>query len=235
MYKERDSNESTYRLVVSLVSLSRYSSLDMASYFALRVDGDQHQPFSQWFDGLGSSYLIVRETVDGENVHMHMVFTAEIPIKSIRSRFNRAFPDLVGNKAYSLTTVQDLDKYHRYLCKGADEDSLPEILARQGVIYTNDWVHDRHGEYWDINAQLQVERDKRKRPVFDEVLDEAISKSVKWTDDVQLSKMYIRQLSQRAKGINLFAVRSQVNLLKIRLCPDDSALDALAEAVAYKQ
>jgi len=204
------------------------------NHFALRVDGDAHAAFSEWFDGLGSSYFIVRETVDGENVHMHMVFTAEIPIKSIRSRFNRAFPDLVGNKAYSLTGVEDLSKYHRYMCKGESEDELPEVLAKQGLLYTADWIHDQHGAYWDVHNQLQVKKDSRKRPAFEIVYDEAVTKQIKWNDDVALSKLFISTLAQQAKPINLFSVRSQINLLKIRLCPDDAALDALAEIVAYK-
>lgn len=206
----------------------------MPDHFALRVDGDQHQRFAEWFDGFGSSYFIVRETVDGENVHMHMVFTAEIPIKNIRSRFNRAFPDLTGNKSYSLTGVEDLDKYHRYMCKGNSEDELPEVLAKHGMIYTADWVDDRHAEYWDVHNQLQVKKDSRKRPAFEIVYDEAVSKQIKWNDDKQLAKMFINTLAQQAKPVNLFSVRSQVNLLKIRLCPDDAALDALAEIVAFK-
>lgn len=165
---------------------------------------------------------------------MHVLLITNKNIKQVRNSFTRAFPGATGNGGYSLTAVEDGSKYRRYVCKGADPDTAPEIVGRQGVEFTDEWVASQHESYWEVNKQLQEAREKRKRPVFEVVYQECVTEHVLWHDDKTIAKKYIKHMSEANKGINLFQIRSSVNLLKIKLCPDDSALDSLAEIVANK-
>lgn len=200
-------------------------------YYAVRLDGDDSASLSTFLALLGC-YFIVRESVSGQNVHMHAVVYSSEKLKTIRSRFLRAFPACSGNGSYSLTTVDDVDKYHRYLCKGADKDSAPEVVGRQGLLYTDEWVASQHESYWQVNDQIASSKSSRKRSVFEIVYDQCVSEDVYWNDSKTIAKKWVLALSQANKGINIFAVRSNVNLLRIKLCKDDKALDTIAQSVA---
>lgn len=208
----------------------------MALEFALRVDGDASSALAMFLATLGA-YFIVREVAGeaGANVHMHALIITDVVIKNVRNRLLKKFPDLSGNKAYSLTVVEDSEKYRRYLCKGESSEKLPEVVGRQGIEFDDDWVAARHAAYWEVNEQLLAARNARKRTVFERVFQECVDEEVRWDKDIVIAKKYIRELSKDGKGINLFAVRSQINLLQIRLCPDDSALDCLAEKIADRR
>lgn len=208
----------------------------MAYEFALRLDGDNSAALALFLATLGA-YFIVREVAgeSGQNVHMHALIITDSILKNVRARFMRKFPEAVGNKSYSLTIVEDGDKYRRYLCKGEDAEHLPEVVGRQGLEFDDEWVQATHDAYWEVNEQLLAARNARKRSVFERVLQECVEEEVRWDKDIVIAKKYIRELSKDGKGINLFAVRSQINLIQIKLCPDDSALECLAEKIADRR
>lgn len=207
----------------------------MSQSYALRVDGDDSAKLAAVLAPLGA-YIIAREKAKhGGNVHMHALLHTDENIKNVRNRIVRAYPGQGGNGWYSLTKCQDVDKYERYLCKGDDDAEGPEIVGRQGIQFTDTWVAEKHKLFWDVHAQLLAASKKRKVPVFDRVFQQCVDDRVSWRDDEAIAKKYIKALSEDAKGINLFAVRSQINLLKVRLCPNDDAIEALAVAVASRQ
>lgn len=205
--------------------------------FALRVDGSDHSPLVSVLSQFGA-YFVVRETVEGENPHFHALLVSDKPIKVVRNKLVRTLfpegtgPAVRGNGKYSLTLVEDADKYRRYICKGVDEDSLPEVVGKCGMEFTDDWVKQRHSQYWDVHAQLEEAARAKKAPVFETVLRECTARGIRWDHDVMICRLYINELAKRDKAINVFSVRSVVNLIKVKLCPDNSAIDALAQAVA---
>lgn len=204
-----------------------------STHYAVRLDGTDASSMIECLSLLGS-YLIVRETVDGDNPHFHALLTSSKDIKAVRNKFVRTVkppPGVKGNGFYSLTKVADFEKYCRYICKGEDEDTMPEVVAHQGVMFTEDWIHDHHVEYWDVHEQLSKRARDAKVSVFEVVLQRCVVLGVRWDQDVKIAREYIKELSLRNKFINSHSVRSAVNLIKVRLCPDDSAIDALAQIV----
>lgn len=209
--------------------------------YALRLDGHNHLPFTSFLATLGS-YVVVRETVDDEgsptNPHMHALLVTDQVIKVVRSRLIRALfpsgsgPGVRGNAAYSLTAVADAAKYRRYICKGVDEISLPEVVGKCGVEFTDEWVSDQHEQYWDVHRQLKEAASRQKRSVLEDVLAACTAQQIRWDQDVKICKIYINELVKRNKVINVYSVRSSVNLIKVKLCPDDSAVDHFASLIA---
>lgn len=203
--------------------------------YALRVDGHDCVPsLVAWLGNYGG-YLVVRERGDGaENPHVHAYIDSEVEIRIVRQSFNRKFPAFVGNGKYSLTKVDDEDKYLRYMCKGEDAEHGPDVAGMMGVRFTDAWIAETHRKYWEVAQQVREAQQRRKRSVFEVVFDECVKEGVRWSEDEVIAKKYIRETAAAGKGINLFAVRSQVNLLKVRLCPDDSAIEELSRYVAGK-
>lgn len=213
----------------------------MSSEYALRIDGHDHAALSAVLSSLGA-YIVVAETVDDDgtptNPHMHALLICDRKIKDVRNKLVRSlFPSgstsgVRGNAAYSLTAVADAAKYRRYICKGLDEVSLPEVVAKCGVEFTDEWVSDQHEQYWDVHRQLKEAASRQKRSVMEDVLAACTAQQVRWDQDVKICKLYINELVKRNKVINVFSIRSCVNLIKIKLCPDDSAVDHFASLIA---
>lgn len=204
--------------------------------FALRVDvgpgGADSGALVDWLRADGGAFFAVSEHgAEGpdDNPHVHvLLFSGKRP-DALRKAFTRAFPALRGNGSYSLETVRDLEKYERYCCKGPCAEEGPAVLASHGVQYTEEWITDRHAEYWEINEQLQAAKRARVIPVFDSVFEQAVEAQIAWNDERRLAKLFIQELAARDKPINTYSVRSQINLLMVKLCPGDEAIDRLAE------
>lgn len=204
--------------------------------FALRVDCrdiDVVNRLLSWLEADGGAWFAVLEGGE-DNPHIHAVLHSGKKIATLRQSFNRAFPDCTGNGAYSLTGVVDLDKYHRYMCKGDGPDACegPQVVGAYGVQYTDEWLCQQHEAYWDENRAIAEAKKAKALPLLDEVAALCRDANVRWDHDQQIAALLIREQVRRGKALNTFALRSQVNLLKVMLCPDDRAVDHLAEKVA---
>lgn len=194
---------------------------------ALRIDGC-FDDVIKWADKWHLGGFAVRETVAGENQHWHFVLEGPKSLKQLRSSFNREVPGLTGNGAYSLTQVKDIEKYLRYLCKGGGEGQLPEISWTNSLIYTSDKISELHDAYWSENKKLK----KRKAgSMIDWIVDEAKRRAIQYHARDKLAEMYIRELAERGKPINLYSIKSNLNTAQFLLCPDDSILRSLTDHV----
>lgn len=161
--------------------------------------------------------------VEGQNEHWHWIIFTDKPIKNVRQSLTRAVP-LAGNGAYSLTVCRDVEKYQRYICKGTAEGSGCEVCW---INLLEDKTEEYHAAYWAEHKKL-----KRKcGNMLEAVLLECQQQQVTWDDRQKISKIYIKELCNANKPINLFSVRSNVNLLQVKLCPTDRALEQLCEQV----
>lgn len=198
---------------------------------AVRLDGTDPSDLINFLDDDGGAYLVVKEVV-GDNHHFHAVVRSRRAVQPFRMAFKRAMPsDMVGNGSYSIAVVRDLDKYHRYLCKGEQHGVWPEVVGANGIQYQDlEWQNAQHDAYWEENARLEGAR--ALRPVLDVVLDLCKRDRVLWHMRERIAFLYIKEMAARGKGINTFQCKSAVNLIAIKLCPDDSAVEELARIVA---
>lgn len=195
---------------------------------ALRVD-KCFPEVKAFIESKGCGGFGVRE-VAGDNEHWHFVLETDRfkNLQSFRVQLTKAVPGLKGNAAYSATKVEDIDKYYRYLCKGASEGEAAEVAWRNSLLFTDEWISERHAEYWQENKRLKK---KRTGSVIDFVVDECRRDGLDWKDREKIAIRYVTEMSKRAKPFNQFAAKAAVNAVQLQLCPDDSAIRMFAEAV----
>lgn len=196
---------------------------------AIRIDGHSATELISVLDKDGGAYLVVKE-LEGSNPHFHAVLHSLRKLSAVRAAIKRAIPTLNGNGSYSVAQVRDLAKYQRYMMKGESEDVMPVITAGFGLMYTDpSWQEEQHDAYWEEAATLT--RKRKAAPVFEAVLHECKVRQISWQNREAIGRIYIKEQADRDKGINIFALKSQVNLIQIKLCPDDSAIEDLARQI----
>lgn len=110
-------------------------------YFKIRVDveplGTRCDDFVLFIQRY-SPMLLVEELVGTTNAHYQGMLYSKSPKdisvsaeeRKIRDAFKSKFPELVGNKSYSIGTIkptdEDLQTYITYLCKGSSSTSPPD-------------------------------------------------------------------------------------------------------------
>lgn len=199
----------------------------MAFYhLALRLD-TSFDDFFAFLDRRSEAGFVSREVAaSGEHVHAY-VYTRLKP-NSYRVILKREVAGLAGNGAYSVSECKDVEKYQRYICKGEFAGSGVDCVWKCGLEYTDDKLWQLHQDYWALNRVVKL---RRENSVLDYVIDRCKEEGVAWDDRRTISEMYIKELVARSKPINLFSVKSNVNLIQVQLCPDDSALKNLAAYV----
>lgn len=201
----------------------------MANNVAIRIDGDFAAEVKQFLDKDGGAYLVVKE-LEGSNPHYHVVLHSDRKLSAIRTALKRAIPQLSGNGSYSVSGVRDLEKYQRYMAKGESQHVMPVVVCAHGMEYTSAaWLEEQHDAYWAENQALNSR--KRKAPVTEVVLQRCKEKAIGWSNREAIAVEYIKELADRGKGINIFATKSQVNLIQVQLCPGDEAIEDLARQI----
>jgi len=193
---------------------------------AVRIDKEV-QKAKAFLDSKNLAGFGVRE-VAGDNEHWHFYVETESKAASFRVMLKRAVPELSGNGSYSVADVRDVDKYVRYMSKGESASVMPEVVWTSGLMWTAPKIEELHDEYWTENAQLKK---RRVSSVMDHVLDVCRDEGVAWDDRAGIAEQYIKELVARNKPINIYSVKSCVNLIQVKLCPTDDAIKILSQQV----
>jgi hypothetical protein len=193
---------------------------------AVRIDKEV-QKVKSFFDNRNYAGFGVRE-VSGDNEHWHFYVETETKPASLRVLLKRAVPELAGNGGYSVSDVRDVDKYLRYMSKGESSAVMPELCWTSGLLWTSDKVEELHDEYWAENKEMKK---RRTTGVMDHVLDVCRDAGIAWDDRSAIAEEYMKELVARNKPINIYSVKSCVNLIQVKLCPTDDALKILAQQV----
>lgn len=199
----------------------------MAQY-ALRMDYDRSADRGTLSDYLASNssrYLVVFETAEGENPHVHAIFYSEKKLAALRKAFQRAFPSKNGNGSYSMKACDEkFEDYIAYMCKGASREDPPVVELRQGLDYTDAAIESAHGRYWVNNDAIMEARRARsvKLDIVEAVEKVAKENGVRSHERAEVAKIYIRMKKAQKKGINLFQARAVVNTVCVLL--DDTGV-----------
>lgn len=226
-------------LILLLVSSGHGGQVDMAVSYALRADSNEHLSGNlvAWLTAVATCFFVVKEFggANGENPHVHCYFESDKKLDALRKDFKRKFPGNAGNGGYSLKECDDdVEAYGRYMCKGPDKETLPDVVARQGLRYTDEWVRDMHDQYWVNNAALMT--NKRKRAAQGNAVErlelECKEKGIRWDDRKAIALEFVRLYKASARPINTFFARQVVNTVSCLLDPSGDAEERLATEIA---
>ncbi|AXH75275.1 MAG: hypothetical protein [Cressdnaviricota sp.] len=200
----------------------------MAPFYeiALRIDKGFDDCLA-WLDRRSESGFCVREYADSGE-HYHAYILSALKPTSFRVVLKREVDGLAGNGCYSVSEVKDVDKYVRYICKGDFDGSGVDVVWKCGLEWTDERIYEAHVDYWSSNRSTKL---RRLNGVLDYVTDECKAEGIAWDDRRTIAEKYIRELVARSKPINLYSVKSSVNLVQTKLCPTDEAIKCLAEKV----
>lgn len=211
----------------------------MVYRYALRIDldGVDAAAVVAFIARVAIAYLVARETVDGANPHIHAFLTSETKMAGMRKAVQRFLSGDRGNAGYSLKEcAPEYDDYLTYICKGNSSTEMPEIVGKQGIEYTDEWVAARHALYYVNREAIVGQRQKRKKitsATAVEKLEERCKEAgIVWNQKNEIAREYIRMCKQGRKAINVFSARSIVNAVAVALCPDDRAEIELAALIA---
>ncbi len=106
----------------------------------------------EWIHDSGSkNWFVVRET-DAARPHFQGIIENNKEHQAIKKQIQRTL-DVHGNKDYSIKKCKEsIENLMTYYCKGADEDTLPEVIADTFVYNTE----ERHKNYWIKNRELKA-------------------------------------------------------------------------------
>lgn len=211
----------------------------MVYRYALRIDLDGVDAAAclELIVRFAVAYLVVRETVDGDNPHIHAFFTSESKIAGVRKAVQRFLSGDRGNAGYSLKEcAPEYDDYLTYLCKGNSSTEMPEVVGKHGLEFTDEFITQRHAQYYVNREAIVGQRQKRKlitSATAVEKLEERCKEAgVVWNQKNEIAREYIRMCKSARKAINVFSARSIVNAVAVALCPDDRAEIELAALIA---
>lgn len=95
--------------------------------------------------------IIVLEHAMSDRRHIHATIRPFKAINTFRDALRKKFPQIFGNKSYSIAKVRDYDSNIKYCCKGRCND-YPDVLY---TTLTNEEVKQYYNEYWLLAKQIQ--------------------------------------------------------------------------------
>lgn len=177
---------------------------------------------AEWVKQQTMQLLSVYEVA--ERGHSHNMFHYTKTFSTFRQKLLLAFPQLKGNRNefYALAQKDDQEAQERYLCKGEDRDTLPEVLCRTHQ-YTDALIELRHQQYWEENDKLKknsgtVKEQRTKSKTFVQLVIEDLPKShgCRWDYTRGDDKRFIfdevmKKLGQHGKVMDSIVVRRIIN------------------------
>lgn len=164
------------------------------------------------------SYVFVRET-DASRTHFQGWIRTTLKCQALRVRLKKAFPECVGNGAYSLRPCKDFDKYFNYILKGTPEH-LPDVVCYSGIDLDAAEIQRRYDEYWETHEDAPPARTQAGivRNVFEWTL------SHDWEDDAARRRgvaLYVCDLiTAQNKPLNLAYARYVFNAVMYKISGD---------------
>lgn len=206
--------------------------------FALRADvtGCLKEKLSRYLGKVANAFIVVCETAEGENEHIHAIFNSEKTLKAVRNEFTRTCDAHKGNKMYSLKECNDdFDAYIRYICKGVDKKTPPDVWYHQGLDYSKESIARAHEMYY-VNQDAVKENSKKRKKAEGNMVEQVErvckERGYKSYEREMIAEVYMDIYRDARKGINVFAARAVVNTVCLLLDNPECQRKDLARKIA---
>lgn len=105
--------------------------------------------------------MVIEEADDEVNrTHTHSLIQTPITINTFRKQLKKKFPDINGNKDFSITQVKDPYAMLRYVAKGKTSKA-PNVLFSN---FDSELVAQAHLDYWKENVELKKSHKQSSTP-----------------------------------------------------------------------
>lgn len=159
-----------------------------------------------------SDMFLVREVGEEGRPHYQGLIYAEPTkeaLKGLRNKITRVLK-IKGNRSYSVAEAPEPEGYIRYLCKGTDADTQPEVLLNSRAVD----VAAGHADYWAENARLKSENPKgyKRKSIWNELQEVADAKDS--AVDIGLKALELYEKAGKIAAPNV--IRNMVFTLRAR-------------------
>lgn len=187
--------------------------------FALRVNVLGPADISNlnvWLSKHCSTFLVCRE-LEQSNDHCHVYGVTDLSYKVLQTSFRRSFPEHIGNESYSLKQCDaQVHDYLKYMCKGDSVESAANIVCRQGLDFTDEYLAELHAAYWVSNAELMQNSRKRdnlkmRGTVVEQLEKECKAAKLDGSDREAVAKLLVQKYVEARKPVNVYQCKSVVN------------------------
>lgn len=179
----------------------------MANAYTIRVheiNDTIRERLVRQLERTGGSFLLVRET-QANRAHYQGWVRTDLTQQTFRVRIKNALPECVGNRAYSIGAVRDLEAYFAYMMKGTREE-VPDVVAYWGIDLSEEIIRDKHRAYWSLHDKPTKDNTKS---VMSELREWASLQEL--PTRAELARKACDIMVGRHKVLNLFYVRALVN------------------------
>jgi len=203
----------------------------MDKAYCLRVDLNEIvkvEPLMQWLDTLKASGAMAvhehKKHADGTiyNEHSHIYIRKNVTIGAIRESLLKKFPEIRGNKSYSLKNAKKDEEHNvRYMLKGHKEE-MPKVFFNTLNSFTEEDIRMEHMKYWEINGILPKPKEKESFNQFVindfRALIATKEKGFKFT--IREVREFVFEMHKKyVKSFELFMIIRVENLL-LAMCTD---------------
>lgn len=94
----------------------------------------------------------------GHRPHIHATLRFHKAVNTFRDKFRKEFPELFGNKSYSISKVRDYESNLKYCLKGIPSD-YPDVLY---TTLSDADVKQYYNEYWALQDSILKSKAKSK-------------------------------------------------------------------------
>lgn len=172
----------------------------------------------------GTNILSIKE-IDAERPHIHTVLLFEKTKSTFWQRLKKKFPELAGNKDFSISEVkdtpQDLQNILQYICKGEQEKTEENPYGLPDVVLNHPQDHydimKLCNDYWIKNADL---KSKNEKDPVEKTLKE---KKVSFTDECIRSLR--KEYPKRQWDMNESAISTVFNVVITKLGEKSKVFD----------
>lgn len=174
-----------------------------------------------------------------KNPHMHCFFLDNRARQNIIKEF-RKIDKFVGNKAYSLIEAKSNNEIRlfRYLCKGEGseyEQKPVHVLFKQGIRFSNEFIQDRHREYWaEREVWKSLKPGEKSNMLLHQECEMQIRKQkIHYEERQKMCEEIIKIYNKRKRPFALSAVTNHCNDIQVTLSLEAND-PSIIQAMAYK-
>lgn len=183
----------------------------MATAYALRVHEGPGAEAALEFVKQSGGHLVIRHEKDEDDPrpHWHALFWSALKVETLRARLVKAAPEVKGNKAYSLKVCDNEEIYERYMCHATGEGERVEIVASEGLKYTQAWAQQQNKIWWSTRKEIAKSKAKNKPDTVKDLLDRC--KKQGYTEREQIAGECVQMFVDQDRPINIHYAKSVVN------------------------